>query len=278
MKLKTLVHLIGLRPRPREYGHEIRTFSLPDDGPIEYAQWLHPAESPKSYTQAEVDHLRTFLAPGDVAIDIGAHTGDTTLPIALAVGPTGRVLALEPNPYVYRVLKVNAGLNAGKTVIEPLPFAATPADGPIEFEYSDPGFCNGGRHQGIHVLRHGHAFKKTVQGRHLESYLREERSDLIPRIRYVKTDAEGYDAAVLGSLRGLLAEVRPYIKAEVYKHTSHRQRLELFQMLRGLGYQVRLIKSHLEYFGPVLDDSQLMDRRHYDILCVPNEQRTALSA
>lgn len=30
-----------------------------------------------------------------MAIDIGAHVGDSTLPIALAIGPSGVVLALE---------------------------------------------------------------------------------------------------------------------------------------------------------------------------------------
>ena len=34
---------------------------------------------------------------------IGAHIGDTTLPIALAAGKKGFVLALEPNPYVFHV-------------------------------------------------------------------------------------------------------------------------------------------------------------------------------
>ena len=52
--------------------------------------------------------------PGDAAIDIGAHTGDTALPVALAVGPQGAVFALEPNPFTYKVLIANAGLNREK--------------------------------------------------------------------------------------------------------------------------------------------------------------------
>ncbi len=81
----------------------------------QFARWQHPGERPKVVTQQSIDALRAFLREGDVAIDIGAHTGDSTLPIALAVGARGLVLALEPNPYVFKVLEVNAALNPGKT-------------------------------------------------------------------------------------------------------------------------------------------------------------------
>jgi FkbM family methyltransferase len=38
-------------------------------------------------------------------IDIGTYTGDTTVPMALAVGKGGIVLGLEPNQYVYKILE-----------------------------------------------------------------------------------------------------------------------------------------------------------------------------
>ena len=62
-----------------------------------------------------------------------------TLPIGLAVGPHGRVFALEPNPYVYKVLAINAALNPQKTRITPLMFAAMPADGVIGERYDPRG-------------------------------------------------------------------------------------------------------------------------------------------
>src|SRR6185295_7687850 len=106
--------------------------------------------------------LHGFLQPGDIAIDIGAHTGDSTLPMALAVGPAGTVFALGPNPYVFKVLEKNAGLNPSATHIVPLMFAAMPEDGEFEFEYSDEGYCNGGFHQGISRWTHGHFSKLRV--------------------------------------------------------------------------------------------------------------------
>src|SRR5439155_22899042 len=110
MKLKEVLHLLGFLPGPQIYGREVRVFDLPRDGRVEYAQWLHPRETPKTITQESVDELRRFLGPGDVALDIGAHTGDSTIPIALAVGPTGCVLAVEPNGFVFPALEQNAQL------------------------------------------------------------------------------------------------------------------------------------------------------------------------
>ena len=149
MKLRDLPRALGREQAPREYPHAVETFVLPSDGEVRLARWLHPAETAKFITQGSVDALRSFLSQGDVAIDIGAHTGDSTIPIALAVGRRGSVFALEPNPYVFKVLAINAGLNPSSTHIVPLMFAAMPEDGEFEFEYSDPGYCNGGLHQGI---------------------------------------------------------------------------------------------------------------------------------
>ncbi len=60
--------------RTRIYGFKINKFELSSEGAVSYAQWLHPRESKKIIQQDAVDELKKFLAPGDAAIDIGAHT------------------------------------------------------------------------------------------------------------------------------------------------------------------------------------------------------------
>jgi FkbM family methyltransferase len=269
MNLRQAAYLLGIRPKPQVYGFEVATFELPKEGTIRYAQWLHPKESKKVIEQAVVDELRKYLSPGDVAIDIGAHTGDTTVPMALAVGPHGTVLALEPNPYVFPVLKKNAELNPGKTSIVPLMFAAMPEPGDSYFEYSDSGFCNGGLHEGVSKWRHGHVFKLKVRGENLESYLAEHHPSLVPRVRLLKVDAEGYDYQVLASLKNLITAQKPYIKAEVFKLLSLAQRERLFDFLTGLGYRVHVIESDTKLLGAELTRADLMLRRHYDVFCVP---------
>jgi FkbM family methyltransferase len=269
MKAKEMLYLLGMRPKPRAYGFEVHSFQLPVDGEIQYAQWLHPGESIKTIRQDAVDELRKFLSPGDVAIDIGAHTGDSTLPMALAVGASGAVLALEPNPYVFPVLEKNSQLNISKTHIVPLKFAATPTDSEMEFEYSDAGFCNGGFHEGISPWKHGHAFKLRVQGRNLAAVLARDYAELVPRIRYIKVDAEGYDATVLSTLTSVIAQAHPYLRAEVFKGTSAAQRQRMFRMIAELDYKIHRFDDDAHYLGPLIDESKVMNWPHYDVFCVP---------
>jgi len=270
VKLKELPYFLGLQPGPKSYGYKLKNFELPSDGPVEYAQWLHPNETEKEITQASVDAIRKFLSPGDVAIDIGAHTGDSTIPIALATGKEGCVLALEPNRYVFPVLQKNAELNPGKTNIIPLMFAATPEDAEVEFQYSDSGFCNGGRFEGMSKWLHGHAFRLKVQGRNLQSFVMATYPQLLPRIRYIKIDTEGYEATVLASLSDLISRNKPFLKLEVYRKLDEAQRRALYRSIAGYGYVVRRIADDGNYFGEILTEQEMNKWRHFDVFCVPD--------
>lgn len=269
MKARELLYLFGLKPEVKTFGFEIRSYDLPKEGRVEFAQWLHPREFKPEFTQEMVDELRKFLSSGDVAIDIGAYTGDSTLPIALAVGGTGCVLALEPNKYVFPILQKNAELNHGKTNICPLMFAATPEDAELEFQYSDSGYCNGGRFEGISKWWHAHAFKLLVQGKNLPSFLSATYPQLIPRIRYIKIDAEGQDYVILKSLSDLISRQKPYLKVEIFSRLNSERRRTLYQWIAGHGYKMHKIASEVNYKGELVKESDLSRWRHFDVFCVP---------
>ena len=277
MKLKEIFYGLGLRPSVREYPYDLRHVHLGGDGDVEVAIWRHPSvvrrlESGRAVevSQRSIDVLRAFLEPGDVAVDIGAHTGDSTLPIALAVGRSGVVFAFEPNLYAFKVLLANAGLNCTKTHIIPMNLAATPHDGTYEFQYSDAGFCNGGFHQGISPWKHGHFFKLKVTGRHLPTLLAADFPAESQRIRYVKIDTEGFDRAVAGSLRDWLVGQRPYLKTEMYKHTPREEREGYYRDLRDLGYTLyRIADDDQDYRTHALDERDLMKWSHFDVFAEP---------
>jgi FkbM family methyltransferase len=63
--------------------------------------------------------LRRVLRPGAVAVDVGAHVGYMTLVMARAVGPSGRVVAIEPTPKNRRRLLRNLALNDREAVHGP---------------------------------------------------------------------------------------------------------------------------------------------------------------
>ncbi|QDS97404.1 FkbM family methyltransferase [Adhaeretor mobilis] len=261
-----------------QWGDELKHFELPVDGRVDYARWLHPYEMTKSIHQSEVEGLRHFIKPGDFAIDIGAHTGDTTLPMALAAGKTGCVLALEPNPYVYEVLKKNAQLNPEKTNIVPQCLAATEYDGNFVFHYTDASYCNGGfRSQQLWPLfRRQHAL--TVRGRVLANLLEQDFAEWLPRLTYVKVDAEGYDCAILKSILPILVETRPVIRTEVFRKLLASERRDLFDLLADNGFDLFRYEEGAQPRGIPMTRDKLTAEKHFDLLALPRERDLAKAA
>ncbi len=174
-------------------------------------------------------------------------------------------------PYAFKVLAVNASLNPGKTRIVPLRVAAMPEDGTFTFEYSDSGFCNGGLHEGISPLRHHHFFKLNVEGRNLPRLLARDFPEELARVRYVKTDTEGYDRQVVASLRPLLDAQRPVLKCEVYRHLPAEERFGFHRDLRAAGYRVFKWESPGVFRGEELTESRMTAWPHFDLVAFPSE-------
>lgn len=279
MKFKEIFYLLGLKPRLKIYGHAPEEQEIDGLGRIVFSHWLHPKEPRRQFHRREIDELRKVLREGDFVIDIGAKTGDTTVALALAVGASGKVLALEPNPHVFPVLQQNAANNPQLTNIEPLPVAATETDGKYTFEYSDAGFGNGGLHKGISSWRHAHAFKLEVQGVNLAQLLQRQYAQDLQRLRLIKIDAEGYDYWVAKSLQPVLEQQRPYVILEVFKHVSQETRAQIFALFNGLGYRIlknnsldTVVKmnSFEDLFGEeILTADDMLKQRHFDIICIP---------
>ena len=251
----------------REYGSKLKTFQLAQDGKVEYAQWEHPFESEKEIRQEEVNFIRNYVKEGDFVIDIGAHTGDSTIPLALAAGPTGAVLALEPNKYVFKVLEKNAALNREKTNIIPKNFAASFQDGPLVFNYSDASFCNGG--DPSRIQKATHAFKLEVQAKNLAQYLEQNHADLLPKLTFFKVDAEGFDKEIVKSVKSVISQYKPTLLSECYVGLSKEERFEYFDLLTGMGYTLhRLDGLFSDKMTQLENKTNMLDKKHFDFLAV----------
>jgi FkbM family methyltransferase len=258
-----------------EYSTRVRRFELAGEGTIEFAEWLHPKQQPQEFSQEQIDRLRAWVRPGDTVIDIGAHTGDTSVPLALAAGPTGCVFALEPNQHVFKVLAQNAQLNRERTNIVPLPFAATDRDGAFTFNYSDASFCNGGFLSQLKTRRFGHRYELEVQGKNLAAWLKREHPERLNRLSFIKIDAEGYDRQVIESLMPLLQAYRPVLQCEVYKRLDASERSALFDTLNRAGYDVHKLSQAADLRGEKLSSGDMQRWPHFDLLCTPRQARRA---
>ena len=64
------------------------------------------------FSESEVALFRELIAPGQTVLDVGANIGAHTVALATLVGPTGRVLAFEPQHALFYCLCGNVALNA----------------------------------------------------------------------------------------------------------------------------------------------------------------------
>ncbi|MEJ7646051.1 MAG: FkbM family methyltransferase [Chryseolinea sp.] len=256
----------------QEYPHRIEKFRLEKDGDVDFAVWLNPLEQQKSITQNGVDFYRKFVQPGDLAIDIGTHMGDTTVPMALAVGKEGLILGFDPNPHVFKIFQVNASLNKAKTNIVALPYAITADDGDFHFYSREASFNNGGVAKDLKG-NEGYTLKQTVTGINLEKYLNENYQDKRKELSFIKVDTEGYDKDILKSISGILTSLKPTVLAECFRKLTKEERSELYHVLSDSGYQLYRFDDFTTAakFTPI-QESDMNNWKHFDILAVHRDR------
>ncbi len=93
--------------RARSNGIEVRGF-------LRHRSFLADVARPGAGGYQQL--LAQTVRPGMTVIDGGAHIGIYTLIAARAAGPTGRVLACEPDPYNLAALRANVRLARATTV------------------------------------------------------------------------------------------------------------------------------------------------------------------
>ncbi len=97
------------------------------------------------YSHGEVQLFPQLASSGAWVLDIGANVGALTLSLARIVGPSGTVVAIEPQRAAYQLLCANLALNEVNNV-HPIQAAAGQAAGrsfvPVS-DYSKPGNFGG---------------------------------------------------------------------------------------------------------------------------------------
>ena len=176
---------------------------------------------------------------GDTAIDVGANVGYMTSVMAASAGPTGRVLAFEPNPGLFRLLaQTTNGWGAGCDV-QVRPAAVSNREGTAQLVIPRDAHNDGLARLGT---AEGDAEVCDVECVTLDSLL----SDA--RVGVLKIDVEGHEAEVLQGARELLRrrQVRDVIFEEHGEYPTESARL-----LTNAGYTVRAVSR--TFWGPRLE-------------------------
>jgi FkbM family methyltransferase len=123
------------------------------------------------------------IKSGDIVVDLGAGVGDEALAFSHAVGPTGRVIAIEAHPDTYRRLASVVAANKLRNVTT-LQLAVSDSDGSA--------FLTDRQNHLANKMERGGAIR--VKTRSLDSLLHEEG---IASVDLVKVNIEGAEIAAL---------------------------------------------------------------------------------
>jgi FkbM family methyltransferase len=91
------------------------------------------AQLAHTYDATLAEFLKGKVRPGQTCLDVGANVGAWVIQFAHAVGPTGRVVAFEPNPAARAVLEEHVRLNHLEPVARVVPAAVGAAPGEVTF-------------------------------------------------------------------------------------------------------------------------------------------------
>ncbi len=89
-----------------------------------------------NYERFDLKYTRRVLRPGGRALDIGACNGIYSLIMAQAVGTSGKVIAIEPDPFNASLIRVNKALN-NFTQLEIIESAVTDREGSVLLHRGD---------------------------------------------------------------------------------------------------------------------------------------------
>jgi FkbM family methyltransferase len=253
-----------------EYGSQVYEYALPDFGLVKFAKWLNPLDEVRNITQGQVNFYKKFLHPGDLAIDIGAHIGDTAMPMALTVGKQGLVLAFDPNPHVFKILLQNVELNKELTNIVPINVAISAYDGEFFFNSSEATFNNGGISETAQN-RHGkYGLQEKVKGLNLENLLRTSYSEYLDKLRVIKIDAEGYDIEIIKSILPVIQKYKPHLIVECFKQLRKKGRDHLYDTIADLGYDLYYMEDFDDQAKlELIKRDDMSNWRYFNILAVP---------
>ena len=223
-------------------------------GPLQDRQLFLDPDSP-AYWEREMlegrfdpfiyDELKQFgEIEGGTVWDVGAHIGYHSLAFAALVGPSGRVISFEPNPFNLERLRGHLEKNPElASRITLITSAVSDVDGEASFSFSPN--VDDGTSSGSHLTSTPLPGESWEYESFSETRVTTVRADSllesgVPPPDVMKIDTEGAEFLVVQGAKKLLSEHRPLVFIEVHNITLM---LKVQQFMFDLGYRIRLLDA-----------------------------------
>ncbi len=193
------------------HGHIPEGITIVDGKPLYRYKGIKiesPRDSIEAYVEVFMDDVYDYQAVpkmGNVVIDIGAYVGMYSIKASKAVGPTGKVIAVEPLPDNFDYLDRNVEGLANVRIVN-VALSNYVGSGKL---YSSPSTA---AHSMTYVREKFVKVRVTTLDELVKDYG-------LTRVDYIKMDAEGSDLKVLSGAREVLQKHRPVLSIACY-HTN----------------------------------------------------------
>lgn len=189
-------------------------------------RWLRPlkewhyARTLRSFDERlepDLAIVRLVVVPGNTVVDLGANIGVYTKVLAQLVGPTGKVLSVEPIPETYEILAGNVR-RLGLRNVTPINAAVSNASGHVTMEVPRYNSGGGNFYQAHIVVPESRSpaaaatERVQVAARTLDEIVSFAR---VQQVQFVKCDVEGHELACLAGAQAVLETQRPVWLIEV---------------------------------------------------------------
>jgi FkbM family methyltransferase len=199
-----------------------------------------------AWEPAVTQWIGSRLKPGDVFVDVGANIGYFSLLGSKAVGRSGKVVAIEASPLIFRSLQQNLGLNAAENV-RAVNVAAAERAGKIAL------FHGTDYNSGVTttVAKGGLDLHGEVDALPLSAVLETDESE---RARLIKIDIEGGEWSALAGAADLFPKIPATAEWVVELHPAQLRAIgktgeDVVALFAGAGY----LPYHLQNYASPSD-------------------------
>lgn len=164
------------------------------------------------YEPYMAEAITANLSRGGTFWDIGANIGLFSLLASKIVGADGNVVAFEPSPDVFALLRANT---AGNSLIQVFQYGIGNAEGTMSFAAQGTG-SSSSFVQEVTELNRDHNRGQRIENVSVTMRKIDTLLDEMPPPSLAKIDVEGFELEVLRGAERLLSEVRPTLVIEVH--------------------------------------------------------------
>ncbi len=245
--------------------HEIGWIVTPRE---DFATVVHLSDGVSGHEAGTLEVMRCLVRRGDTVLDLGAHIGLHTIPLAHAVGADGHIIAVEPMPRTAECLRRSLICNGLFDRCELVVAAAGDVNEASAF------YLGGNSMLGSLYPLADNQRLVDVKELRLDDYLGPEAT-----IDFVKMDVEGAELKALSGMRNLVAR-SPDIALIAEFGATHLERVGIepsdwFAAFAEVGFTTSFVIDEAEGTLSPVNLQSIVDAYSANILFVKDVQRVA---